>query len=502
MLNPADPFAVRLAEKLDGLPLALATAGAYLNQLSISLQDYLRYYEESWSILQQESPELLSYEDRTMYTTWNLSYLHVKSLSFAAAELFRLWAYFDNQDLWFEMLASGKRNAPEWFSEMCSQEIYFNKAARILSEHALIEPLVSSNGYGMHGCVHSWTKYVLGAKQDQIFTKLATECVGLSVPDKTVPEYWKIEKRLIPHAKQVKEHLDACLQGKVFSDEETLHALHNMGLLYRDQDKIEEAEAMYQRALTGYEKVWGPEHIRTLVTVFNLGIIYKGQGRKGEAEVMYQRALTGFQKVGGPEHLLTLDAVSCLANLYKATGKMEEAEIMYKRALTGFQKVGGPEHTATLHTVNNLGNLYNLQGKMEEAEAMYRRALTGYERTLGPEHISTLTTVNNLGGLYLYQGKIKKAEAMYQRALTGKENVWGPEHTSTLNTVNNLGSLYRGQGEAEKAEAMYQRALTGYKKVFGLKHGSTLAAVHNLIVLYRDQGRIEEAKAMFRRALD
>lgn len=42
-----DPDAIRLAKELDGLPLALATAGAYLNQVAISLLDYLRLYKAS-----------------------------------------------------------------------------------------------------------------------------------------------------------------------------------------------------------------------------------------------------------------------------------------------------------------------------------------------------------------------------------------------------------------------------------------------------------------------
>ena len=36
-----DPDAVRLALKLDGLPLALATAGSYLNQISMTFSKYI-----------------------------------------------------------------------------------------------------------------------------------------------------------------------------------------------------------------------------------------------------------------------------------------------------------------------------------------------------------------------------------------------------------------------------------------------------------------------------
>ncbi|SLM38943.1 tpr repeat protein, partial [Lasallia pustulata] len=66
-----------------------------------------------------------------------------------------------------------------------------------------------------------------------------------------------------------------------------------------------EAEAMHRRALEGNEKAWGPEHTSTLHTVHSLGILYKDQGKMDEAEAMYRRAL---------------------GILYADQGKMAEAE--------------------------------------------------------------------------------------------------------------------------------------------------------------------------------
>jgi Tfp pilus assembly protein PilF len=48
-----------------------------------------------------------------------------------------------------------------------------------------------------------------------------------------------------------------------------------------------------RRALQGKEKAWGPCYTLTLATVNNLGILYADQGKLDEAEKMYQRALEG-----------------------------------------------------------------------------------------------------------------------------------------------------------------------------------------------------------------
>ena len=108
LIQAQDADARRLAEELDGLPLALATAGAYLHQVSTSFTDYLKLYKQSWLGLQQNMPQLLSYEDRALYLTWNISPNHVKQQSELATKMLQQWADFDSQDIWLELLQEGR----------------------------------------------------------------------------------------------------------------------------------------------------------------------------------------------------------------------------------------------------------------------------------------------------------------------------------------------------------------------------------------------------------
>src|ERR1700735_982979 len=180
-----DPDVIKLAEELDGLPLALATAGAYLDQTALSFSDYLRLYKASWAKLLKTSPELSSYEDRTLYSTWQLSFDHVKQRNELSAKLLRLWAYFDNQDIWFELLQHGDSEDPEWIHELTKDKLSFNEAVRVLSDHGLVEVDMPSQepgearGYSIHSCVHSWAIHVLNQQWDYDLAKLALKFVGL-----------------------------------------------------------------------------------------------------------------------------------------------------------------------------------------------------------------------------------------------------------------------------------------------------------------------------------
>jgi tetratricopeptide (TPR) repeat protein len=151
--------------------------------------------------------------------------------------------------------------------------------------------------------------------------------------------------------------------------DEVLSALANLGLLYRDQGKLAEAEQMFLRALAGKEKALGPDHPSTLDTVDNLGLLYRDQGKLAEAEQIYRRALAGREKALGLDHTSTLDTVNDLGTLYRAQGKLIEAEQMYRRALAGGKKAWGPDHTSTLDTVNNLGSLYAVQEQLTKTLA-------------------------------------------------------------------------------------------------------------------------------------
>jgi tetratricopeptide (TPR) repeat protein len=488
--------------KLDGLPLALSTAGAYLEHVTISFAEYLQLYEASWSKLQRTSPKLNSYENRSLYTTWQVTFDKIREQNAASAQLLKLWAYFDKQDVWFGLLRHADN---KWMQKLTKDELSFTEAVRLLCEYGIAhsEPLLGRPsepaGYSVHSCVHLWTISVLNDKWDNDLARVALTCVASEVPSTDTDEWWLVQQRLLQHASRHKHSRT----NSTVDMSQMEWALHKLGMLYADQDKLAEAEAMYSWALQGCEETLGPNHISTLQVVNNLGNLYRDQGKLAEAESMYTRALQGYKEALGLKDVSTLQTVNNLGWLYAKQDKPAEAEAMYNQALQGRQEALGPNHTSTLRTVNNLGSLYADQGRLTEAEAMYIRALQGYEEALGPKHTATLDIVNNLGLLYANQGELAEAEAeaLYIRALQGKEEALGPKHTSTLQTVNNLGLLYAHQGKLAKAEVLYVRALQGKEEVLGLKHPSTLQTVNNLGLLYALQGKLAEAEALCIRAL-
>jgi tetratricopeptide (TPR) repeat protein len=443
----------------------LATAGAFLKQTQLTFVEYLQQYDFKWKVSNRRLRALPEYSDRTLYTTWMISFDQIEKEDRQVAQLLMLFAYFDNQNISYKLLHAGtSKSSPAWLTELTNEPGDFAAAMSVLSEYCLVETRPGTDSYSIHVCVHDWLLNGINStpKEREQRYSIAFDCTANSIDY----DDWDIlsgvqYNRIAAHALRLGH---TCFITLLSNDDFTAgrtDCIHSVGELLRKQGHHGRAEFMYLQALAGREKALGPDHTSTLDTVNNLGILYTNQGRLAEAGQMYVRALAGYEKALGPDHTSTLDTVNNLGILYTNQGRLAEAGQMYVRALAGYEKALGPDHTSTLETVNNLGILYWNQGRLAEAEQMYVRALAGREKALGPDHTSTLDTVNNLGILYWNQGRLAEAEQMYVRALAGTEKALGPDHTSTLETIRNLGKLYADQGKAEQARTMFQRARLG-----------------------------------------
>ncbi|KAK3946632.1 Tetratricopeptide repeat-domain-containing protein, partial [Pseudoneurospora amorphoporcata] len=222
----------KLLRLLGGLPLALAQAAAYMGEAYIPIARYIDLYEKQWGeLFRNTDSSLLDYDNRSVMTTWTISFSKIKAMDKNAGNLLRLWAFLDNREMWHSLL-----QWPKWLRDIVCNEVKFLNIATLLLRYSIIEAREFL----------WWMGKLEGG-----------EC---NIEDITIG-----------------------------------HATHSLGNLYSDQGRLKEAETMYQRALEGKEKVLGPDHTSTLETVNNLGLLYTTQGRLKEAEAMYQRALEGMK---------------------------------------------------------------------------------------------------------------------------------------------------------------------------------------------------------------
>jgi tetratricopeptide (TPR) repeat protein len=271
----------------------------------------------------QDRFPLEEYGDRSVLTTWTVSYEQVQRQSEEAAWLLKLWGFLDNGELWYELIATGSElvadmDVPTWLLAIAEDELAFAEAMGILSRYSLADGTEGTGSHSMHAVLHRWCQYLADDKERYELGRLATGLVALGVPQESDVEFWRKQKRVMAHGLCVSGWVEECYtsheEGVVEGSIQPLY-FHRLGYLLDNEDR-RRAMQMYHLALDGNEKMWGSEHTSTLDTVNNLGNLYADLGRFKEAEQMYQRALDGSEKVWGREHALTLITFNNLSLLY------------------------------------------------------------------------------------------------------------------------------------------------------------------------------------------
>ena len=161
--------------------------------------------------------------------------------------------------------------------------------------------------------------------------------------------------------------------------------LINLGVLYAEQQRLEDAEAAYHRALA-----LEPENVTALT---NLGVLLADMDQPADAEAFHRHAIDIAPACAAAHTNLGL--------LLLAQRRVDEAEACQRRAA-----LLAPD-SPQVHA--NLGNLLAAHGSPQEAEAHLRRALELDPASAGARM--------NLGVFCAAQGRDLDAEVLFREAL-------------------------------------------------------------------------------------
>ncbi|WP_164013389.1 serine/threonine-protein kinase [Pyxidicoccus trucidator] len=142
---------------------------------------------------------------------------------------------------------------------------------------------------------------------------------------------------------------------------EALQSQQNLALLYRRKGEHAKAEPLMREAHAGLERVLGPNHMQTLHATYNLGLVLsETPGTYAEGEALFLRAMQGYDAAVGPRNLLVPRVRVALANLHAKRGDLAAATRELKLALDAglSRKVALEDPTMTsLQTVPELATL-------------------------------------------------------------------------------------------------------------------------------------------------
>lgn len=132
-----------------------------------------------------------------------------------------------------------------------------------------------------------------------------------------------------------------------------------------------------------------PDDPRLANTLNDLGVLYGVQNRDNEAEPLFERALAINEKAFGRQHPSVVLALQNLSVIYASQNKFPEAHRAARESLETSLQLFGIEHPRIGSTCRTLATVYALQGNYEEAERFAERSIVIFENTLGERHPET-----------------------------------------------------------------------------------------------------------------
>jgi tetratricopeptide (TPR) repeat protein len=384
--------ALAIAEEMDGLPLALDQAGAYIEETGCGLSGYLRLYQEEKGMLLETRGGFIPTHPQSLITTWTLSFTNIARLNSDSTELLRLLAFLHPDAIFEELILKGASLFHSPIQNIANSVSTLNQAIRVLYKYSLVQ----RNSEGLltiHRLVQTVLKERMTQEERHTWAEYAVKIICQAFP--------KVDFRTWPECQKYLPHIQVCatlLAQEQFLFPEAALLLSEAGYYLYEQGQYDEGETLLLQSIAIYEQLPGINKLGLARSLNRIADIYREQGRYDQAEKHYLLAETIYEREA-PDSLDLAINLSNKGKLFHIQAKFQQEDVLHQRALKIQTAILGPDHPDTATSLNNLAALYRAQGLYTQARSLYERALSIRERVLGPDHPDTATSLNNLAAL-------------------------------------------------------------------------------------------------------
>jgi Swt1-like HEPN/Tetratricopeptide repeat len=487
--DPDVQAARELARELDGLPLALAQAAAYIPATGSTLARYL-------ALFKQRRPDMLRRGEptgysRTVATTWSLAFGQVERSAPSAVGLLRLLACCAPEPVPLSLLLQprpglagqcGAEVAPV-LGLLLEDPLAADDAIAALHRYSLVTP-AGDGLVSVHRLVQAVTVDQMAGDLLAQWRQAAAAVIEAAIPASTdAPQTWPEFAFLLAHAQ-------AALADDSAGMARTAEYLGHSGSPAAARDLTRSIADARARA-------FGSEHPDTLVTRNDLA---RWTGKAGDPAAARDQAaalLPIVERVSGREDPDTLAVRANLASMTRAARDPAGARDQFVTLLPIVERVLGPDHLDTLTVREGLAWSTGEAGDKTGARDQFTVLLPVAERALGPEHPRTL---NNRAGLARWTGGAKDAAGardQFATLLPVFERVLGPEHPDTLYIRHSLARWTGQAGDPASARDQFAVLLPIRVRVLGPDHPDTRIAHDHLAYWTGESGDAAGARDQY-----
>jgi serine/threonine protein kinase/tetratricopeptide (TPR) repeat protein len=519
---------------MDGLPLALDQAGAYIEETGCTLHHYIECFRQQRASLLARRGESDALHPEAVTATVLLAIDKVERARPAAVDLLRLCAFLDAGRVNEELLETTDLDAQ----------------IAALRRYSLVSRSPDDQAIVLHHLVQAIVHDYMNDETKRAWAERAIDAVNRAFPPVENVSAWPRCERCLPHVYACLQHIERwqiisptaaslldraglylLMQGNYTQAarllQKTLHMRQELQAMEQAEqtEKAEQtgqqaicetiaclagcyfhlgdyaqAESLFTDVLTRLKALLGSIHQDVANTLNNLALVYHKRGNYARAEDCLQQALAIWEQLSITAHPDLARTLNDMALLHHQQRRWREAETYYLHGLAIWEQVLGPSHPDLAVHLNNLAMLYAQQRNYAQAEPLFQRALAIRERTLGPNHPATAYSLVYLARSYEYQWRYNEAELCYTQALTIRKRSLGPDHPDIAHSLCNLAKLYVAQGKHTQAEPLFRQALAIREQALGSDHPEVASLLLSYAILLMNMKRSEEARQLARRA--
>ncbi|KAL3478522.1 hypothetical protein BJX99DRAFT_256418 [Aspergillus californicus] len=515
-----------LCEELQGIPLAIVQASAFMHRNSIDAADYLALYRESSSaqirLLSEDFEDCVRDKDskNAIAATWCISFRYIEEIVPLAGELLKRMSILDSQAIPFALIKSRE------------PEHDLVKALGTLQAFCLISPRITAKRkasitdktYDLHRLVRLAVRNWLRQRDLLVLQTAKTlKIVSTNHPDVENTGFMEIDRlrTYLPHAVAVlsSSELRTCGQDSTvptaFQGQEgtKTHAEDSMPCAACAADLMMNVSftSEYSGDWEGCMK-WALDAIPLRTFVFG--------GAHQLTVRALMRAATGCYHSGRIEasvmlagkaiHIIdTTDTTpSCVASKFEILGfkmiedglaPLVEIEECFCKALAIRTEIFGPDHYHVVRTKFHLSQFYAEQDQYAEEEQLLQEIIGSLTRISGADSAGTLLVMSAVALNYALTGRENEALALSCELSLWEASVCETRHVERLVVLTNQSLSHFALGRYNQAADVGQRAL---KLSCELNSVSTLAVMRHLAVCYDRQGYQAEAEGIRLKAMD
>ncbi len=273
-----------IVKELDGLPLALEQAGAYIEETGCSCFDYLALYRQRRAALLRRRSRVSSDYPHTVASTWELAFQQVEQDNPAAADLLRLCAFLHPDAIPETIFTTASADIGPILQPIAADSLLLNDAIQVLRRYSLLKRDSTEKLLNVHRLVQAVLRDGLVPAAQQLWAERAVYAINAVFPEVSF-DTWHDCEQYLPHALVCAD----LIERYDFTFPEAARLLDQTGCYLRDRGLFAQAEPLLLSSIALREQSADTLQFSVAAPFTHLAILYREAGKYEQAEPLFQR---------------------------------------------------------------------------------------------------------------------------------------------------------------------------------------------------------------------